>query len=138
MKTQTWETKCSKCGDRVFYYPQKLVMETNKDFQININEVRCITLSCSFCGNTHDYIFPKEFNVALTKNFMTSEELTKQFNDLKKNCAAFEAACDYVDLKYDFDLDEELHYNKQKIDVLMAFIEGSTFQIKEDMNFFKK
>ena len=29
MNTTTWKTKC-KCGEDVYYYPQKLLLETQK------------------------------------------------------------------------------------------------------------
>lgn len=62
MKTTTWETKCH-CGEKVYYYPQKLVLETKIETdEINM-ERRLVSLTCcTNCNKTYDYIFPEQFN----------------------------------------------------------------------------
>ena len=60
MKTTTWKTTC-KCGEDVYYYPQKLILETHKDYDVNMNK-RIVSLTCcSSCKKTFDYEFPKQF-----------------------------------------------------------------------------
>jgi len=61
MKTTIWKTKCKNCGEDVYYYPQKLVLETHKETEVNLN-TRIVSLTCcSNCKKTFDYEFPKQF-----------------------------------------------------------------------------
>lgn len=60
MKTTTWKTRC-KCGEDVYYYPQKLLLETHKQSEVDMSK-RIVSLTCcSKCKNTRDYEFPTEF-----------------------------------------------------------------------------
>jgi len=46
-----WKTEC-KCGESVYYYPQKLLLETTNNIKNNINK-RIISLTCcSGCKKT--------------------------------------------------------------------------------------
>lgn len=55
-----FKTIC-KCGEEIYYYPQKLVLETNKDIVVD-SDVRSISLTCcSGCKKIRDYVFPSEF-----------------------------------------------------------------------------
>jgi hypothetical protein len=57
--TTTWETKCRKCGDNVYYYPAKLLLEgPNPPLDLSKNKI--VYLTCS-CDNQISYLFPKEF-----------------------------------------------------------------------------
>jgi hypothetical protein len=60
MNTTTWKTKC-KCGENVYYYPQKLLLETQKQPEVDMAK-RIVSLTCcSECKKTRDYEFPTEF-----------------------------------------------------------------------------
>lgn len=48
-----------------------------------------------------------------------------------------EAARIYAGLKKDFDMEEELYYQKQKIDIYNAFISGARAQEAFSFNFVK-
>lgn len=54
---------CKKCGNNIYYYPAKLVLESNKD--IVLPEKSIITLTCSDGETKHtsDYEFPKQFEL---------------------------------------------------------------------------
>lgn len=59
MNTTTWK-KC-KCGEYVYYYPQKLLLETQKQPDVNMTK-RIVSLTCcSDCKKTRDYEFLTEF-----------------------------------------------------------------------------
>ena len=58
--TTTWESKC-RCGNDIFYYPAKLLLETTKDID-NFNlKKRIVSLTCSSCKKIIDYEFPTVF-----------------------------------------------------------------------------
>jgi hypothetical protein len=60
MKTTTWKTKC-KCGEDVYYHPQKLLLETHTQPEVDMSR-RIVSLTCcSDCKRTIDYEFPKQF-----------------------------------------------------------------------------
>lgn len=62
-KTITYKTKATakcKCGEDVYYYPKKLLLETNKEIVLT-DENRVVSLTCSWCEKTLDYNFPSDF-----------------------------------------------------------------------------
>ena len=64
-KDKTYETKCRKCGESIYFYPRKLLLETNNQPEVSLDK-RIITLTCcSGCHKTLDYEFPLEFNSIL-------------------------------------------------------------------------
>jgi hypothetical protein len=59
-KTITYKVKC-KCGEHIYYYPQKLLLETNNEIELT-DESRVISLTCcNGCKKTSDYVFPSDF-----------------------------------------------------------------------------
>ena len=61
MKTTTWRTKC-KCGQDIYYHPQKLILETNKETEVDLCKRIVFLTCCSKCKRTLDYEFPTEFD----------------------------------------------------------------------------
>jgi hypothetical protein len=61
IKTFKVSNGCKKCGNDIYYYPAKLVLESNTE--IDLTEKRLITLTCSDGKTKHtsDYEFPKQF-----------------------------------------------------------------------------
>lgn len=58
--TKTYKAKC-KCGEYIYYYPQKLLLETNNEIELT-DESRVISLTCcNGCKKTSDYVFPSDF-----------------------------------------------------------------------------
>jgi hypothetical protein len=53
---------CRKCGNDLYYYPAKLVLETTKEIVIG-KDKRIISLCCSDGNIKHtlEYVFPEEF-----------------------------------------------------------------------------
>ena len=59
-KTITYKVKC-KCGEHIYYYPQKLLLETNNEIELT-DESRVISLTCcNGCKKTSDNVFPSDF-----------------------------------------------------------------------------
>ena len=56
-----FKTTCKWCSEEIYYFPQKLVLETNKDIVIG-SDTRIISLTCSSgCKKTINYQFPEQF-----------------------------------------------------------------------------
>lgn len=68
MKTTTWKSIC-KCGEPVYYYPVKLLLEgDNPSIDVVISKLKLLDrnyhISIKCCGgyeSTIDYRFPKDF-----------------------------------------------------------------------------
>ena len=58
--TTTWETQCKICSDKIYYYPAKLLLESNKPYSVDMTK-RIVTIKCA-CKNTGDYEFPTLFS----------------------------------------------------------------------------
>jgi hypothetical protein len=60
-KTFKVSNGCKKCGNDIYYYPAKLVLENSTE--MDLTEKRLITLTCSDgeIKHTSDYEFPKQF-----------------------------------------------------------------------------
>lgn len=56
----TWETKCIKCDSSVYYFPAKLLLETDKPQKLDMSK-RIVSLTCS-CKHSSDYEFPTQFH----------------------------------------------------------------------------
>jgi len=61
--TETWQTQCRMCGEPLYYYPAKLVLESTTQPPINMNEKRILHLTCTNpdCKHIVSFEFPLEF-----------------------------------------------------------------------------
>ena len=84
-KITTWRTVCL-CGEYVLYYPQKLVLETNKQPEVDMS-ARIVHLTCcGGCKKTIGYDFPSEF-IKISQDVLAlenMEEFVKKTNDKMK------------------------------------------------------
>lgn len=65
--TTTWKSSCTLCRNDIFYYPVKILLETTKNYNLDLDKNRIVSITCDYCNKTLDYEFPVMFTTGVIK-----------------------------------------------------------------------